>query len=94
MQKVKVTREKLYKLLEDQDGRFFSVVFRKKNGLLRKINGRLGVTKYLRGGTNKVERYDNPYETVFECKSLDYRTTNLHTAIKVFANKTEYVVVD
>ena len=92
MQKVMVSREKLYKLLEDQDGKFFSVVFRKLDGSNRKINGRLGVKKYLHGGVNKVVRYDNPYEVVFDVQQMDYRTTNLHTIERVFANRTEYVV--
>lgn len=92
MKKVTVSREKLYKLLEDQDGKFFSVVFKKLDGTKRKINGRLGVKKYLRGGVNKVVRYDNPYETVFDVQKMDYRTANLHTIDKVFANKTEYIV--
>lgn len=94
MQTINLTREKIYQLLQEQDGKFFSVVFRKKNGQLRKINGRLGVTKYLRGGANKVMRYDNPYETVFECSALDYRTANLHTVEKVYANKCVYKVVE
>ena len=92
MQKVMVSREKLHKLLQDQDGRFFSVVFKKLDGTTRKINGRLGVKKYLKGGVNLVVRYDNPYETVFHVKVFGYRTTNLHTIEKVCANKTIYIV--
>jgi hypothetical protein len=92
MLEVKVDREKLYKLMLDQNGRFFSVVFRKKDGSLRIMNGRLGVKKYLRGGVNKVSRYDTPYITVFECISLGYRTANLQTITKVMANNTIYTI--
>jgi hypothetical protein len=92
MYEVKVTREKLDKLLIDQRGKFFTVVFRKKDGSLRRMNGRLGVRKYLRGGVNKVSRYDTPYITVFECVSLEYRTANLQTITKVMANNTIYTI--
>jgi hypothetical protein len=92
MYEVKVTREKLDKLLIDQKGKFFTVVFRKKDGSLRRMNGRLGVRKYLRGGVNKVSRYDTPYITIFECISLGYRTANLQTITKVMANNTIYTI--
>jgi hypothetical protein len=91
MLEVKVDREKLYKLMLDQNGRFFSVVFRKKDSEIRKINGRLGVKKYLKGGVNRVVRYDNPYETLFDVQKMEYRTTNLHTVLAVYANNCKYV---
>jgi hypothetical protein len=94
MKEVTVTREKLFKLMQDQQGRFFSVVFRKKDNTLRKINGRLGVKKYLKGGKNMVVRYDNPYETTFDVHSMGYRTVNLHTVCSVFANNYKYTVLD
>ena len=89
-----VTREKLDKLLKDQDGKFFTVVFRKLDYSLRQLNGRLGVKKHLKGGANRVTRYDNPYITVFECSGLTYRTVNLHTIKQVRANNTVYKVLE
>lgn len=93
MYKQNVTREKLDKLLNDQGGKFFSVKFVKKDGTLRQINGRLGVVKFLKGGVNKVTRYDNTYDTAFDVQLMQYRTINLHTVISVRANNTEYTVV-
>lgn len=94
MKTLHVTREKLDKLLTDQDGKFFTVVFRKLDYSLRTLNGRLGVKKYLKGGTNKITRYDNPYITVFEVNGLEYRTVNLHTIKQVRANNTIYKVIE
>ena len=93
MQKMYVTREKLDKLLTDQNGKFFTVKFVKKDGTLRQSNGRFGVKKYLKGGTNKVTRYDNTYDTTFDVKVMGYRTINLHTIVSVRANNTEYTVI-
>ena len=92
MKKLNVTREKLDKLLNDQRGKFFTVTFIKKDGTVRKSNGRLGVKKYLKGGLNKVTRYDNTYDTTFDVKVMGYRTINLHTVLSVRANGCEYVV--
>ena len=94
MQKLNVTREKLDKLLTDQKGKFFSVKFVKKDGTLRSSNGRFGVKKYLKGGINKVTRYDNTYDTTFDVQVMGYRTINLHTIVSVRANKAEYTVVE
>ena len=94
MIKLNVTREKLDKLLTDQRGRFFSVKFVKKDGTIRRSNGRFGVTKYLKGGVNKVTRYDNTYDTTFDVQVMGYRTINLHTIVSVRANKAEYTVVE
>lgn len=93
MLKANVTREKLDKLLTDQNGKFFTVKFVKKDGTLRQSNGRFGVKKYLKGGTNKVTRYDNTYDTTFDVKVMGYRTINLHTIVSVRANNTEYTVI-
>lgn len=93
MQKMYVTREKLDKLLTDQAGKFFTVTFIKKDGTVRKSNGRFGVKKYLKGGTNKVTRYDNTYDTTFDVQVMGYRTINLHTITSVRANNCEYFVL-
>lgn len=93
MQKQNVTREKLDKLLTDQNGKFFSVKFIKKDGTMRTSNGRFGVKKYLQGGVNKVTRYDNTYDTTFDVQVMGYRTINLHTVVSVRASNVEYTVI-
>lgn len=61
----------------------FSVKFTKKDGTLRKMLCRLGVTKHLKGGQKKYD-YDNLL-TVFSLDKKQYRTVNLDTLITVKA---------
>lgn len=65
--------------------KFFSVTFIKKDGTLRNMNARLGVTKHLKGGTKKYNTDSLNYLTVFDLKKKAYRTINLNTlkSIKV-----------
>jgi len=89
-----VMREKVSDLLHSQDGKFYTVYFTKVDGTRRKMNGRLGVKKYLKGGVNRVEKWDNPLKTMFECVVLGYRTVNLHTVTKIVAGNIVYTVKD
>ena len=62
-------------------GHIFSVEFIKKNGEYRKLRGRLGVTKHLKGGA-KLYDYANLL-TVFDLDIKQYRTVNLDTVQKI-----------
>lgn len=68
---------------------FFSVTFTKKNGESRKINGRLGVTKYLKGGTNP--NADKPEFLIVYENNNGYRTVNLESITRICANGKEYI---
>ena len=59
------------------NGKIFSVTFIKKDGSLRTLNGRLGVTKHLKGGESTL----NPdrYITVYDLQSKAYRAVNKFT---------------
>jgi len=67
----------LDQLLLASAGRFVSVTFRKRDGSLRVMNGRLGVTKYLKGGVSTL----NPetYITLYDTVSKGYRAVNRAT---------------
>lgn len=58
---------------------FFSVVFVKKTGELRKMQCRLGVKKHLKGGELKYNPDDHSYMIVFDTVKQAYRTINLNT---------------
>jgi hypothetical protein len=83
----------LRNLINNQDGRFFTVVFTKKDGSTRKMTARRGVKKYLKGGVNKVELNHPEYMTVFDMAKLDYRTVNLNTVQEIHADKATFFVV-
>lgn len=63
------------------NGKFFTVTFIKKDGSVRKLNGRLGVTKYLRGGDSTLDK--NKFITVYDMKSEGYRAINKETILDV-----------
>lgn len=62
-----------------QGGKFFTVTFIKKDGTIRKMNARLGVTKGLTGkgmAYNPIERNLLP---VFDVQKQAYRMINAET---------------
>jgi hypothetical protein len=67
-------------LLNSSNGQFMTVTFTKKNGELRTINGRSGVTKFLAGGTKTVD--SNKYFTIYE-NNVGYRNINYDTVSEV-----------
>lgn len=89
-----VNRVFLHGFLSSQSGKIVTVDFVKKDGTARKLNGRLGVHKHLKGGDNTVMAPDRSYLTVYDMKSAGYRTVDLSTVSKVRAEKFDWVVVD
>lgn len=71
-------------LVENTKGKIFTVVFRKKDGTMREMNARLGVTKHLRSETPKASTtsHIDKYVTVYDMKSEGYRNINLETLVK------------
>jgi len=79
-----MNKEKIIKLVGNK---FFTISFIKKDGTLRKMNARLGVTKYLKGGKKFYNPDDFNYLTVFDLGKKQYRTVNLNTVKEVKSNK-------
>lgn len=75
------------KIIELVGNKFFTISFIKKDGTLRKMNARLGVTKHLKGGKKSYNPDDFNYLTVFDIGKKQYRTVNLNTVKEVKANK-------
>lgn len=72
---VSATRSNLMANLIDQsNGKFFACTFIKKDGTIRQMTARLGVTKYLKGGKSNVD--SSKYITVFEPSSGKYKNIN------------------
>lgn len=88
-----VHRVHLKDLFLKQVGRFVGVEFTKKDGTVRQLNGRLGVVKHLKGGTNTVEGETTPYLVVYDVKTPGYRAVNLATVGSVRALNTRYTVI-
>lgn len=75
---------KLSQVIEESNGKILTVVFVKKDGSERTLNGRLGVTKYLKGGVSKT---GDQYITIFDLKNGGYRSVNKDTIKEVRINK-------
>lgn len=57
--------------LLNTNGKIVTVTFTKKDGSIRVMNCRLGVTKHLKGGSSTLD--PNKYITVYDLQSKGYR---------------------
>lgn len=87
-----ITRTKAAEILKGTDGGFFSVFFIKKDGSLRKMTGRKGVKKGVKGVGSTVARPDTPYVTVFDVVKKNFRVLNLETLLEIKTRGTTYLV--
>jgi hypothetical protein len=68
-------------LIAESKGKFVTVVFKKKDGQLRKMNCRLGVKKHLKGGLSTVDH--SKYLVVYDMQNAGYRCINRDTIVSV-----------
>ena len=78
----------LDELILQSAGRFVTVVFEKKDGTLRTMTGRLGVTKHLKGGTSTLN--PDAYITLYDVVNKGYRAVNRDTIRSVTINHQTY----
>ena len=91
---VNLKRVNVRSFIESSCGKIMSVKFTKLDGSTRKLVGRVGVTSYLKGGSNKVEANDRPYITLFEIQASQYRTINLDTVCEIRALGKIWRIID
>lgn len=72
---------KIADFIAQSKGKFITVSFIKKDGTARKLNGRIGVTKYIKNGkaTVNLDKYLIIYDTV----NTGYRCVNKDTIVSV-----------
>ena len=75
-------------IVEQANGRIFTVTFKKKNGEVRKMNCRTGVTKHLRGGDKTTPE---KYITVYDVQNKGYRCFDPETVLAIKSNGRLYV---
>lgn len=63
------------------NGKIMTIKFVKKDGSLRVMNCRLGVTKHLKGGCSTLD--PEKYITVYDLKSEGYRAINKESILDV-----------
>ena len=79
-------------LLIGNDGKFFTVTFKKKDGSVRKINCRLGVHHGKKLGKNTVAGIPK-YLTVWSIPDKGYRNINTDTVLEVAMKNKKFKVV-
>lgn len=72
--------DKVQRIL-NSNGKIFTVTFTKKDGTIRVLNGRLGVTKHLKGGECTLDK--DRFIIVYDLKSEGYRAVDKDSIIDV-----------
>lgn len=72
---------KIADFIAKSKGKFITVLFVKKDGTIRTLNGRTGVTKHLKGGTSTVDY--SKYLVVYDTVNAGYRSINRDTIVSV-----------
>ena len=82
MDKIAIVRN----IVENTDGLFFNITFVKKNGEIRNLTGRTGVTKHLTpnpricmNGTSDTVAHKEEYIKVYDTIKKGYRNVNMET---------------
>ena len=79
-------------VINAQGGKFHTVIFIKKDGTLRTMNCRNGVTKHLKGGSLNYSRADKGLLGTWDTVAKGYRSINVKAIVAVHANGMDYVV--
>jgi hypothetical protein len=67
--------------INEASNKFITVTFVKKDGAVRKINGRMNVKKYLRGGSTTVDT--NKFLILYSVQDKGYRAVNKDSILSV-----------
>lgn len=85
-------KTELKKLKEFVGSKIFSVIFEKKDGTLREMVCRLGVTRHLKGGDMSYSPEDYNYIVVFDMQKEAYRTLNVNTLRQIKLDGVTYTL--
>ena len=78
-----LTRDRLLDIMGD--GRITALTFTKRDGSIRHMSARLGVTKHLKGGTKPYDDAERNILTVFDMGAKGYRAVRLDSITSVAA---------
>lgn len=81
----------LANLIEKSNGKMLTVTFLKQDGNERVINGRTGVSKYIKDFSNT--KMSDKYITIYDVKNKGYRSVNRSSIVAVRCEGIEAVAV-
>jgi hypothetical protein len=88
-----INRQDLYRLIQQTNGRVFTICFVKVDKTVRIMNCRLHVKKHLKGGKLLYNPIERGKVGVFDMQKKAYRMVNLLTAKWITVNGTTYSVM-
>ena len=89
-----ISKDEAIRIIQSQKGKFFTAQFLKRsNGKVRKLNGRLGVKKHVKGIGAVYNAESKGLITVFDAQKRQYRMIPVETMFRLRARKVDYVVV-
>lgn len=88
-----ITKNIAKHLIYKTSGKIFNAIFVKKNGELREMTCRLGVTKHLKGGERAYNPSDYDLVCVFDMQAEGYRSINLNTLQTLTIGGNQYSIV-
>ena len=88
---MKTSKAALVNLINQTNGKMFTVEFVKKSGEKRVMNARTGVKKHLRGGDSTIKDKSNLI-SVYDVKTGGYRCINVDTLLAAKIGGKEYQV--
>jgi hypothetical protein len=89
-----INRNSLLEAIQKADGSLFSIIFIKKDGSLREMVARTGVTKGVNGAGLKFDPKARGLLPVYDMHKDAWRMVNLNTVKAIKLKKNQYVVVD
>lgn len=82
---MKITKNKLVEII--RSGSIVTVNYKKEDGSSRKVNCRMGVKAYLKGGEKPYKDANYGIITVFDLKNKGYRSLKIDNIISVIHDK-------
>jgi len=87
-----ITKNTAKKLIEESNGKIFTVTFIKKDGSLREMNCRLGVKQHRKGGELAYDPKKYNLIVVFDLQKMNYRMINALTIKQLNINSQKFTV--
>jgi phage/plasmid primase-like uncharacterized protein len=90
-----INQMKVLSLINSTKGKFVGITFTKKDGSVRKLTGRTGVKKGVKGivGRTPAANDTNSYKIMWDSRVMEFRMVNLATISEIRFAKETYIVV-
>lgn len=74
-------------IVRQTNGRFLTVTFYKKDGTLRRLNGRIGVRYKGKPAEARMDTQDQDYLLIWSVRDRGYRRVSLRSIVRIAADR-------